>query len=94
MSGDRTFHKELYRHVLLELRRRLRIVSSQVGTIDASLQPRWSRERRLALACQLLPRLELSSLISHRFPVERASEAYQLVEQHPEDTVQVVFTYR
>ena len=30
-------------------RRRLRIVSSQVGTIDAALQPRWTHARRLAL---------------------------------------------
>jgi threonine dehydrogenase-like Zn-dependent dehydrogenase len=69
------------------------MVSSQVGRIDASLQPRWSRERRLAVACDLLSRLELRSLISHRFPIERAAEAYRLVDERAEETVQVVLTY-
>jgi len=74
-------------------RRRLRIVSSQVSTLDAVLQPRWSRERRLALARDLLPQLELKSLISHRFHVEDAARAYALIDTHPEETVQVVLTY-
>jgi 2-desacetyl-2-hydroxyethyl bacteriochlorophyllide A dehydrogenase len=74
-------------------RRRLRIVSSQVSTIDASLQPRWSRERRLAVACELLRELELETLISHRVSFERAAEAYRLVDEHADETVQVVLTY-
>jgi 2-desacetyl-2-hydroxyethyl bacteriochlorophyllide A dehydrogenase len=74
-------------------RRRLRIVSSQVSTIDAALQPRWTHQRRLALARDLLPGLKLSSLISHRIPLERAAEAFALVDQHPDQTVQVVLTY-
>jgi 2-desacetyl-2-hydroxyethyl bacteriochlorophyllide A dehydrogenase len=74
-------------------RRRLRIVSSQVSTIDASLQPRWTHQRRLEVARDLLCHLELGGLISHRIPLERAAEAYQLVDEHPEDTVQVILTY-
>jgi 2-desacetyl-2-hydroxyethyl bacteriochlorophyllide A dehydrogenase len=74
-------------------RRRLRIVSSQVSTIDAALQPRWTHQRRLAVALGLLPRLELQSLISHRFPLEQAADAYRLVDEHPEEVVQVVLTY-
>src|SRR5262249_7849270 len=64
-------------------RQRLRIVSSQVGTIDAALQPRWSHARRLALARDLLSSLLLEPLISHRFPIERAADAYALVDQRP-----------
>jgi 2-desacetyl-2-hydroxyethyl bacteriochlorophyllide A dehydrogenase len=74
-------------------RRRLRVVSSQVSTIDAALQPRWSRERRMAVACELLPQLALQPLISHHFMLEQAAEAYRLVDEHPEATVQVVLTY-
>ncbi len=74
-------------------RRRLRIVSSQVGTIDAALQPRWTHARRLALVCELLPQLQLEPLISHRMPFAHAAEAYRLVDEHPEATVQVVLTY-
>ena len=74
-------------------RRRLRIVSSQVGTIDATLQPRWSRERRMRLACDLLGELQLEPLISHRVPFEQAASAYGLIDECPEQTVQVVLTY-
>jgi 2-desacetyl-2-hydroxyethyl bacteriochlorophyllide A dehydrogenase len=74
-------------------RRRLRIVSSQVSTIDASLQPRWSHQRRLEVARDLLPELQLDPLISHRFPIANAADAYALLEGHPEETVQVVLTY-
>ena len=74
-------------------RRRLRIVSSQVSTIDAGLQPRWTHQRRLSLARDLLPNLKLSSLISHRIPFERAAEAFALVDQQLEQAVQVVLTY-
>jgi 2-desacetyl-2-hydroxyethyl bacteriochlorophyllide A dehydrogenase len=74
-------------------RRRLRIVSSQVGTIDAALQPRWTHKRRTALVRDLLPRLELESLISHRVAFEAAASAYQLVDEHADQTIQVILTY-
>lgn len=74
-------------------RRRLKLVSSQVSTIDAALQPRWTHQRRMTVARDLLPSLELASLISQRFPIERAGEAYQLVDAHPDQVVQVVLTY-
>jgi 2-desacetyl-2-hydroxyethyl bacteriochlorophyllide A dehydrogenase len=74
-------------------RRRLRIISSQVGTIDSALQPRWSHPRRMALVRELLPRLELEPLISHRIPFEQAATAYRLVDEHPDQTIQVILTY-
>jgi 2-desacetyl-2-hydroxyethyl bacteriochlorophyllide A dehydrogenase len=74
-------------------RRRPRILSSQVSSIDGALQPRWSHRRRLRLALDLLPKLDLVSLISHRVPLEQAREAYALVDRHPEQSVQVVLTY-
>jgi 2-desacetyl-2-hydroxyethyl bacteriochlorophyllide A dehydrogenase len=74
-------------------RRRLHIVSSQVSTIDPTLQPRWTHKRRLCVARDLLACLELDALISHRVPVSRAAEAYALVDQHPAEVVQVVLTY-
>ena len=74
-------------------RRRVRIVSSQVSTIDGALQPRWTYARRLALACELLPRLELRQLISHELPLERAADAYELVDTRPEECIQVILRY-
>jgi 2-desacetyl-2-hydroxyethyl bacteriochlorophyllide A dehydrogenase len=74
-------------------RRRLRLVSSQVGTIEGALQPRWTHARRLALARDLLPTLSLEPLISHRFPLAGAPDAYRLIDERPEEVTQVVLTY-
>jgi 2-desacetyl-2-hydroxyethyl bacteriochlorophyllide A dehydrogenase len=74
-------------------RRRLRLVSSQVSTIDGALQPRWTAARRLSLAADLLGKLELDALVSHALPLDRAAEAYRLVDEQSAETVQVVLTY-
>lgn len=74
-------------------RQRLRIVSSQVSSLDPALRSRWNRARRMALALDLLPSLRLAPLITHRIPFDRAPEAYALVDLHPEQTVQVILTY-
>jgi 2-desacetyl-2-hydroxyethyl bacteriochlorophyllide A dehydrogenase len=74
-------------------RRRLRLVSSQVSHVDPALSPRWTRERRLETAIGMLPGLELGSLVSHRFPLARAAEAYALIDRSPEQVLQVVFSY-
>src|SRR5207253_2929270 len=74
-------------------RRRVRLVSSQVGRIDPSLAPRWDRERRLDLATELLGELILEDLITHRIPFARAAEAYVLLDSQAAETVQVVLDY-
>jgi 2-desacetyl-2-hydroxyethyl bacteriochlorophyllide A dehydrogenase len=74
-------------------RGRVRIVSSQVGALDPALAPRWDRARRQALAIDMLARLQLDPLITHRIPFARAADAYALIDRHPEDVVQVVLTY-
>ncbi|MHB1006746.1 MAG: zinc-binding dehydrogenase [Chloroflexota bacterium] len=74
-------------------RGRVRLLSSQVGSIDPSLAPRWDYARRRQTVLDLLPQLSLSELVTHRFPFESAPEAYRLLEEHPEETVQVLFTY-
>ncbi|MGH2447917.1 MAG: zinc-binding dehydrogenase [Chloroflexota bacterium] len=74
-------------------RRRLRLVSSQVGSLDPHLTPRWDRDRRMALAIDLLDKLRLRDLITHRVPFARAADAYRLVDREPEETGQVILTY-
>ncbi|MDQ6859505.1 MAG: zinc-binding alcohol dehydrogenase [Chloroflexota bacterium] len=74
-------------------RGRVRLVSSQVGRIDPSLGPRWDRERRVALAVELLGELVLGELITHRIPFARAAEAYALLDGGGGETVQVVLDY-
>lgn len=74
-------------------RGRLTIRSSQVGGIDPALAPRWDRARRLAAATDLLDDLVLADLITHRIPLARAAEAYKLLDERADETIQVVLTY-
>ncbi len=74
-------------------RRRVRLVSSQVSTLDPSLSGRWTRERRSELVRQLLGQLPLGGLISHRFPIADAERAYRLLDEQPGEALQVVLEY-
>ena len=67
--------------------------SSKVGFTHPALSPRWDRRRRLETAVALLGELVLGPLITHRIPFARAAEAYELVDQRPEETAQVILTY-
>lgn len=74
-------------------RRRIRLVSSQVSTLDPELSGRWDRARRLQLVAELLCQLPLASLISHRFAFADAAAGYRLLDEHPDQCQQVVLTY-
>jgi NADPH:quinone reductase-like Zn-dependent oxidoreductase len=55
--------------------RRLRLVSSQVGTLPASQRARWSYGRRLELALRLLADDALDALFTAQTPFERLPQA-------------------
>lgn len=74
-------------------RSRIRLVSSQVSTLAPELAGRWSKMRRLEVAWQMLRQIEPEHFITHRFGLAQANQAYQLIDQHPEETIQVVLTY-
>ncbi len=74
-------------------RGRVRLRSSQVGRMSPDLGPRWDRSRRMETVLDLLPRLRLKELISHRFPFGEAPDAYRLVDEHPGEVVQVILTH-
>jgi 2-desacetyl-2-hydroxyethyl bacteriochlorophyllide A dehydrogenase len=74
-------------------RQRLRIRSSQVGMIEPCLMPRWDRHRRMATVMDLLGQLPLESLVSHRVRLDDAPEAYRLLDERPDETVQVVLDH-
>jgi 2-desacetyl-2-hydroxyethyl bacteriochlorophyllide A dehydrogenase len=74
-------------------RGRVRLRSSQVGRSNPELEPRWDRSRRTETVLGLLGRLDLEELISHRVPFEKSPEAYPLLDEGPEEAVQIVFTY-
>lgn len=74
-------------------RRRIRVTSSQVSTLDPALAPRWDRDRRTALVNDLLGELPLADLITHTFPFREAASAYQLLDESPEESIQVMLDY-
>jgi 2-desacetyl-2-hydroxyethyl bacteriochlorophyllide A dehydrogenase len=74
-------------------RGRVRLRSSQVGRVDPALAPRWDRVRQMDTVLGLLGRLKLRELISHRIPFEEAPKAYTLLDERPEEALQVIFTY-
>jgi threonine dehydrogenase-like Zn-dependent dehydrogenase len=72
---------------------RIRLVSSQAAGVNPELHPRWNSERKLQAAIQVLPKLDLSGLITQRFPFDQAALAFQLVDEKPAETLQVLLTY-
>ena len=74
-------------------RSRMRLVSSQVSTIAPELSGRWTKGRRLDTAWKMLRRLKPSRLVTHRFPVHEAADAYRLIDQQPEEAIQVLLNY-
>ena len=75
-------------------RNRNALISSQVSTIPPALTGRWTKRRRLFSALRSLQMLPYKELISHRIPVHHASEAYRLLDQNPDQALQVLLTYR
>jgi threonine dehydrogenase-like Zn-dependent dehydrogenase len=74
-------------------RSRVHLISSQVSTVAPALQGRWSKERRLEFTWRLLNKVRPSKLITHRFRLEDASSAYQLIDGKSGEVGQLVFVY-
>ena len=74
-------------------RSRIKLISSQVSTIAPELRGRWDKARRFKVTWDALERVQPQKWITHRFPLERAREVYHLVDQSPEETIQVMFDY-
>ncbi|PSQ96037.1 MAG: oxidoreductase [Bacteroidetes bacterium SW_9_63_38] len=73
-------------------RSRMRIVSSQVSTIDPSLRGRWTKDRRMAVVLDLLDEVSPGRLISDRFSVEEAPSVYRKLADGT-SMLQPIFAY-
>jgi hypothetical protein len=73
--------------------RRLRIISSQVSNVGSGLQPRWTFARRTSVAFSLLRQPWLKTPATRQVPFERAPEAYQLLDKHPDEVQAVLLSY-
>lgn len=74
-------------------RSRIQLISSQVSTIAPALSGRWNKPRRFRVAWEALKRIQPQRWITHRFPIREAQKAYQLLDENPQETIQVIFTY-
>lgn len=74
---------------------RVELVCSQIGGVPPRLGPRWSQDRlqRVFLAQLAAGAVDVGPLVSHVIPVERAAEAYELLDARPADALQVVLAF-
>ena len=68
-------------------RRRLSLVSSQVGSVATAQRGRWDHRRRLSLALDLLDDPSLDRLITGEDPFERLAEVQARLATSPADTL-------
>lgn len=72
---------------------RIALRSSQTVFVDPQISHMWNTKRKESICLELLGRLKLSSLITHRIPFEHASEAYELIDRMPQNVIQVALLY-
>jgi len=75
-------------------RSRIKLISSQVSTISPELSGRWDKQRRFDVAWKVLERIGPEKWISHRFTLDQAADAYRLLDQNPQEALQVILEYR
>jgi 2-desacetyl-2-hydroxyethyl bacteriochlorophyllide A dehydrogenase len=74
-------------------RSRIKLISSQVSSISPELSGRWDKSRRFEVAWQALERIQPQKWVTHSFALQDAEKAYQMLDEHPQETIQVVFKY-
>jgi len=74
-------------------RSRIKLISSQVSSISPKLSGRWDKSRRFEVAWQALERIQPQKWITHRFSLNDAAKAYQLLDENPQETIQIIFEY-
>jgi 2-desacetyl-2-hydroxyethyl bacteriochlorophyllide A dehydrogenase len=75
-------------------RSRIKLISSQVSSLSPELGARWDKARRFDVAWKALERIQPEKWITHRFALEDAAQAYKLLDEDPQETIQVMFEYQ
>jgi 2-desacetyl-2-hydroxyethyl bacteriochlorophyllide A dehydrogenase len=74
-------------------RSRITLISSQVSSISPELSGRWDKARRFDVAWDAIRRIQPQKWITHRFSLEKAHEAYRLLDEASSEAIQVMLTY-
>jgi 2-desacetyl-2-hydroxyethyl bacteriochlorophyllide A dehydrogenase len=74
---------------------RAQLICSQIGGVPQQLAGRWSVERLQRTFLRLVGegKVDVRALVSHLLPVERAAEAYVLLDERPEEALQIVLEF-
>ena len=75
-------------------RSRIKLIASQVSTISSQLSARWDKSRRIEVAWESLGRIRPEKWITHRFPLEKAGQAYSLLDKNPQESIQTILQYQ
>jgi threonine dehydrogenase-like Zn-dependent dehydrogenase len=75
---------------------RVSVIASQISGVAPALQHRWDTYRLASTAIDLAVdgRLDVTSLISHTMPVEEAGQAFRMLDENPQDALQVVLSFQ
>ncbi len=74
-------------------RSRIKLVSSQVSTISPELSGRWDKARRFGVAWDALERIQPEKWVTHRFSMDDAEKAYRLLDENPQEAIQIFFSH-
>lgn len=74
-------------------RNRLRLISSQVSTLNPALTGRWDKARRIDLAWRMVAKLRPERLIGASFPLARCQQAFETICARQDGVMQVIFRY-
>jgi 2-desacetyl-2-hydroxyethyl bacteriochlorophyllide A dehydrogenase len=74
---------------------RIELISSQIANVPARLASRWTtlRLERTVIELHAAGRLELDALVSHVLPAADVIEAFRLLDERPDEAVQVVLDF-
>jgi threonine dehydrogenase-like Zn-dependent dehydrogenase len=74
-------------------RSRIQIISSQVSSLAPSISGRWDKIRRFDLAWEMIRQVQPERWITHRLPFQQAAQGYRLLDQNPNEVIQVLLDY-
>ena len=74
---------------------RINVICSQISGVSPELSNRWNIERMVRRGIELQAEgvLNFRPLITHQFPLEQVAEAYQLLDEHSDQVLQVVIDF-
>jgi 2-desacetyl-2-hydroxyethyl bacteriochlorophyllide A dehydrogenase len=88
-AGQDLFLGEEFHH------NRIQLICSQISGVAPRLGQRWNRLRlnQTVMSLQAQGRLDLQRLVTHVFPMQAAAQAFQFLDEHPSEAVQVVLEF-